>query len=230
MYADFIRSIQEKRPDNIKFENSERHHIIPKCLGGTNEESNLIYLTLEEHFIAHRMLVEENPGNLKLASAFWRMCNSGKVCTPEDYAKAREVFVANLKESYKGEGNPFYGKHVTPEHAAKMSAGLSRALRGKPHSPEHTENFRKAMMGKTKGKPKPPGFGEKISKANKGRVVTQETRDKIAAAQRGVKRGPRKNPLKYHCKCKVCGEEFMGNSPSHSICEKCVEEKNKGEK
>lgn len=230
MYADFIRSIQEARPENVWFENSERHHIIPKCMGGTNDEENLIYLTLEEHFIAHRLLAEENPDNLKLASAFWRMCNSGKICTPEDYAEARRIFVKNLKENYKGEGNPFYGKHVTPEHAAKMAVGLSRALKGRVRSEEHRRHLGEALKGKCKGKPKPPGFGEKISKANKGRIVTQETRDKIAAAQLGVKRGPRPHPLKYHCKCKVCGEEFIGNSPSHSTCDKCARDKNNKEK
>jgi len=31
----------------------ERHHIIPKCMGGNNEKDNLVYLTAREHFIIH---------------------------------------------------------------------------------------------------------------------------------------------------------------------------------
>jgi len=31
----------------------ERHHILPKSLGGTNDKSNLVYLIPREHFIAH---------------------------------------------------------------------------------------------------------------------------------------------------------------------------------
>ena len=35
------------------------HHITPKHLGGTNEPSNLIKLTIEEHAEAHRILYEQ---------------------------------------------------------------------------------------------------------------------------------------------------------------------------
>lgn len=31
----------------------EKHHIIPKCLGGDNEKENLVLLTAREHFICH---------------------------------------------------------------------------------------------------------------------------------------------------------------------------------
>ena len=30
----------------------ERHHIIPRCLGGSNTAENLVYLTAEEHFVS----------------------------------------------------------------------------------------------------------------------------------------------------------------------------------
>jgi hypothetical protein len=36
------------------------HHIIPKHMGGTDEESNLVELTVEEHAEAHRKLYEEH--------------------------------------------------------------------------------------------------------------------------------------------------------------------------
>ena len=34
----------------------EAHHIIPKCLGGSNKPYNLVKLTFKEHFIAHMLL------------------------------------------------------------------------------------------------------------------------------------------------------------------------------
>ena len=34
----------------------ERHHIIPKSIGGSNSSYNLVNLTAKEHFIAHRLL------------------------------------------------------------------------------------------------------------------------------------------------------------------------------
>ena len=36
------------------------HHIIPKHLGGSDDPSNLIRLTVEEHAEAHRKLYEEH--------------------------------------------------------------------------------------------------------------------------------------------------------------------------
>ena len=33
----------------------ERHHIVPKSLGGTNEKGNLVALTAREHWIAHML-------------------------------------------------------------------------------------------------------------------------------------------------------------------------------
>lgn len=36
----------------------ERHHIIPKSLGGLDEKNNLVVLTCREHFVAHQLLVK----------------------------------------------------------------------------------------------------------------------------------------------------------------------------
>lgn len=36
----------------------ERHHVIPRCLGGPDVESNLVDLTAREHFIVHLLLAE----------------------------------------------------------------------------------------------------------------------------------------------------------------------------
>jgi hypothetical protein len=36
-----------------------KHHIIPKHMGGTDEPSNLVLLTVEEHAEAHRKLFEQ---------------------------------------------------------------------------------------------------------------------------------------------------------------------------
>ena len=48
----------------------EKHHIIPRCLGGSDNESNLIKFTPEEHFLAHKLLTKIYPNNLKLLYAF----------------------------------------------------------------------------------------------------------------------------------------------------------------
>lgn len=42
----------------------ETHHIIPKCLGGTNDTANLVDLTAREHYIAHILLAKIHGGTL----------------------------------------------------------------------------------------------------------------------------------------------------------------------
>lgn len=45
---------------------NERHHIIPKSLGGDNSKSNLVRLSAREHFICHRLLTRMTSGNQKI--------------------------------------------------------------------------------------------------------------------------------------------------------------------
>lgn len=40
----------------------EIHHILPRSMGGSNEENNLVKLTYKEHFIAHRLLCKFTEG------------------------------------------------------------------------------------------------------------------------------------------------------------------------
>ena len=42
----------------------EAHHIFPKCLGGTNDPTNLVNLTYREHYIAHLLLAKIHGGPL----------------------------------------------------------------------------------------------------------------------------------------------------------------------
>ena len=52
---------------------TERHHIIPKCLGGSNKVNNIVRLTYGEHLFAHYLLCIINYPNSGLIYAFKRM-------------------------------------------------------------------------------------------------------------------------------------------------------------
>lgn len=52
-YLKFIESINNL---HRKLDDFERHHILPRCLGGDDSPENMINLTYREHFIAHLML------------------------------------------------------------------------------------------------------------------------------------------------------------------------------
>nr|DAL11098.1 MAG TPA_asm: HNH endonuclease [Bacteriophage sp.] len=40
---------------------TERHHVIPRCMGGDDTKANIVMLTAKEHFVAHKLLVRMYP-------------------------------------------------------------------------------------------------------------------------------------------------------------------------
>ena len=99
----------------------EKHHILPKCLGGTNDKENLVLLTAREHFICHWLLVRMYPDNKKLIYSFHAMCRqnkSGKRYIPSSrtYKEARELFKKTYIPWNKGKvgvtKNPNIGKSM----------------------------------------------------------------------------------------------------------------------
>lgn len=56
----------------------EKHHIIPKCLGGSDCSDNLVSLTYPEHIFAHYLLAIINFPNQNLILPFILMINSKK--------------------------------------------------------------------------------------------------------------------------------------------------------
>lgn len=120
-YNEFIQNILSTRG---RFacgdEYHERHHITPKCLNGGNEEENLIDLFAREHFVAHKLLAEENPSNRSLIYA-WTMMSWIKTenqeryqLTPEEYEESKRAFSkmnSERKGMLFGENNPNYGNH-----------------------------------------------------------------------------------------------------------------------
>lgn len=143
----------------------ERHHIIPKCMNGSNNKDNLIDLYAREHFIAHKLLAEENPQNYQLKYAYWNMCQcTGRdgqdkyIPTPEEYEEAR-IF---CHEAMSGENHPWYGKHHTQESREKMSIskkdmynGENNPFFGKKHSQENIEKMKGTHSGKDNPKSRP---------------------------------------------------------------------------
>lgn len=122
-YNEFIQNIIDTQGQwNIpEGEYYEVHHIVPKCMGGlpkrankTTHNANIIWLYPQEHFIAHKLLAEENSTNIKLTCAFIRMCyskNADYAITPEEYAEAKQLQAEAARINSAGVNNPMYGKY-----------------------------------------------------------------------------------------------------------------------
>jgi hypothetical protein len=48
---------------------TEKHHILPRCMGGKDEGSNYVLLTAKEHIIAHILLALSYPDSVELSRA-----------------------------------------------------------------------------------------------------------------------------------------------------------------
>lgn len=62
IYREFIADRLGKQPEAPEY--FERHHILPRALGGGNEAENLVRLTPEDHFFAHLMLAKIHGGRM----------------------------------------------------------------------------------------------------------------------------------------------------------------------
>lgn len=138
-YTNFINSILNSRGrfncDGYK----ERHHIVPRCLGGSDDKSNLIDLYAEEHYLAHKLLALENPDNRGLVYG-WHMMAFPKgntkrdyIISAEDYAHLRKMCSKHMSENNPAldeNGHPpNYGVPMSDEqkqHLSKVKKGVSR--------------------------------------------------------------------------------------------------------
>ena len=149
-YKEFIENIIKTRGRHgCKDEYYERHHIIPRCMGGGNNTDNLVDLFAREHFEAHRLLALENPNNNKLIYAWHQMSIMNDVhgrcytLSSDEYEEARIAYVNIIREVFKGDGNPFYGK----THAEETKQKISQAHTGKKHTEESKHNMSQSKMG-----------------------------------------------------------------------------------
>lgn len=164
----------------------EKHHIVPKSLSGTDDLSNLVYLTPREHFIAHKMLTRFTVGlaKRKMISAYCYMaftrnnkCLSRSISS-RDYEHARIICKNGM---YTDERN----KKISVARKARIATGWkqirttetkskhSNTLKNKKASghtmPEyHRAAISKGLIGNTnyKNYKMPEAFKNKLAEAN----------------------------------------------------------------
>lgn len=107
-------------------EYTERHHIIPKCMGGGDVESNIATLSARKHLIAHKLLCKIYPENakLKIALFFMLSCNRyGRARNSKEYATVRGKVSLQRKQS----ATPI--NSLTFDFIAKVDRKISNRVR-----------------------------------------------------------------------------------------------------
>jgi len=167
---------------NFSYVYYENHHIIPKCLNGTDNKENLVLLTAKEHYICHKLLTYIYKGNSDLVFAFHCMAWNKRYknyVSSRDYAYVKEL--RSLAPSHKkgknlknemikkyGEitGNIRYTKYLEKSHKSHVNY---------PQSKETREKRSRSISGQKRKKE----VGIKISNSLKGHTFTSETINKI---------------------------------------------------
>lgn len=160
-YYTIIKIANERAPGSLTRKQAknivgyvERHHIIPKSLGGKDVTDNLVWLTANEHLKVHLLLpnmVEDKEHKRKMLSAAVRMCNpqsrTQKRTFDNNYDELRKEAAHFHSEYMKGKNsgnkNPFYGKKHTDESRQKISKGG----KGQKRTMETRANLSASKMG-----------------------------------------------------------------------------------
>lgn len=197
-YARTYYMIIERAKSRTISSYTEKHHIIPKSLGGNNDANNLVHLTAKEHYICHMLLVRMTQGEArtKMRYAVYRFAHRNlnqkeriKI-TGRRYQYLRE----QLSLANKERPGPNKGKSMSDEQKAK----ISKKLKGRVLSPRTKEHS--AKLGQYE---RTDAHRKAISEARKAQTGKQkrseETKVKMSEWQKGVP--------KPKVACEHCGKE-----------------------
>jgi hypothetical protein len=158
IYDQIIDRAKERKLEGYK----EKHHIIPKCMGGSNQRENLVELTAREHFLCHWILCRIYPENKKLGHAFWFMSKQNAPTQQRDYVVSSRTYaeaVSNLK--------------FTEEHKEKIRK--TRVGKKTIVHPD-TKEIRYVLQGELEDW---IGLGWENTNYSKGRAFSETHRSKI---------------------------------------------------
>jgi hypothetical protein len=203
-YEEFISNIIATRGRfSCGEEYHERHHITPRCLGGTDDESNLVDLFAKEHFIAHKLLAKENPDKNSLVYA-WSCMAFVKGNNQERYELTAEEYA----EARKAISEVMHNRIITDEARENMR----KASQAKVKNPEYIQKQKASHKGLQAGE-KNPMFGKthteatriKIGLATVERAQNEAWRKSIGDANRGEN-----NARRHPVYCPELNECFWG--------------------
>ena len=154
-YTRWYYAIIANTQGRITSDYTEKHHVVPKSLGGNNSSENLVALTAREHFVCHWLLtkmVENTKHKYQMWNAFSCMLyreNAGQ----ERYKVTSKIFENIKKEGakiksvkYSGSNNPMFGK----THSVEAVDKIRKTHLGKKRTEQACKNISLSSLGKSK--------------------------------------------------------------------------------
>lgn len=182
---------------------TERHHIVPRSLGGRDTKDNIVTLTAREHFICHMCLARftEGKNRAKMITAARFMCvannpHQDRYYNSRLYEIAKRDYTENVLRGHE---------YWVSENTHSDEANRKRSKSMKAYTAKHGANF--------KGETHTEEARAKMSKAGLGKPKSPEHRAKMAEANRinGLKKRGKSLP-----KTECCGRLWdPGNLSRH---------------
>lgn len=207
---------------------TEKHHIVPKCLGGTDDLHNLVVLTAREHYICHVLLTKMTDGDAKRKMIFAAQMMLAK-SKNHNRAKINSRLYNTLRSLHAHEMSRLHAnKIVSDETKKKMSdsaKGRPSGFRGRSHSIESNSKNSIANKGHTRNTDE---VVSKIVKSRKGYTHSDETRQKISKGNRGKKMPPLSEEARARISIAHTGRPAPWATGSSIKCEHCQKMSNIG--
>ena len=128
LYFDrYIRLITDILSQELQTGYIEKHHIVPKSMGGSNKQSNIICLTSRQHYLAHWMLWKAFKNKSMTAAFFFLSHKTGnkyqqRYIPSRVFESLRIAHSQNLSARLKGHKQ----SSETINHRAAMNSGKIR--------------------------------------------------------------------------------------------------------
>lgn len=157
---------------------SEKHHVIPRCLGGGNSKDNLVILTAAEHYIAHLLLMKMHPERRNMALPIILMSkNIGIGKRNKLVAVAREM----AAQSHRGQKR-------SEETRKRISEAALKSFKEDPERAKEIIKRNKARVVSEETRKKIGDLGRGKEGFMKGKNHSQESKEKISASLQGNQR------------------------------------------
>lgn len=163
----------------------ETHHIVPKSLGGSDLDSNLVKLTAREHFICHWLLTKFVLLNVeKMQYSLWMMMNVENKSQNRYKVNSRtyEILKSNLSKIFS---NQHSGRKLTEETKRKISETRKKKFQDGTLKINVYDTTREKHSKNRLGRPHCQETKDKIGDAHRGKELSSEQRQLLSKANTG---------------------------------------------